>query len=80
MQFYGSKIKYFYIYVPSVRILKGEERKVYRDFVGKPEVKRPLGRPRSSWENGIRMDLRRICWGVQSGFSWPKIVTGGGLL
>jgi hypothetical protein len=35
----------------------GEETKVYRVLVGKPEVKRPLGRPRSRWEDAIRMDL-----------------------
>jgi hypothetical protein len=35
----------------------GEDRKVYRVLVGKPEGKRPLGRPRRSWEDGIRMDL-----------------------
>jgi hypothetical protein len=33
----------------------GEERKLYRVLVGKPEGKRPFGRPRHSWENGIRM-------------------------
>jgi hypothetical protein len=38
----------------------GEERKVYRVLVGKPEEKRPLGRPRRRWEDGIRMDLRGI--------------------
>jgi hypothetical protein len=38
----------------------GEERKVYRVLVGKPEGKRPLGRPRHRWEDGIRMDLREI--------------------
>jgi hypothetical protein len=36
----------------------GEERKVYKVLVGKPEVKRPLGRPRRRWEDGVRMDLR----------------------
>jgi hypothetical protein len=36
----------------------GEERKVYKVLVGKPEEKRPLGRPRHRWEDGIRMDLR----------------------
>jgi hypothetical protein len=41
----------------------GEERKVYRDFVGKPEENRPLGRPRRRWEHGIRMDLGEIGWG-----------------
>jgi hypothetical protein len=34
----------------------GEERKVYKVLVGKPEGKRPLGRPRHRWEDGIRMD------------------------
>jgi hypothetical protein len=38
----------------------GEERKVYKVLVGNPEGKRPLGRPRRRWENGIRMDLREI--------------------
>jgi hypothetical protein len=41
----------------------GEERKVYRVLMGKPEGKRPLGRPRCRWEDGIRMDLRKIGWG-----------------
>jgi hypothetical protein len=36
----------------------GEDRKVYTVLVGKPEGKRPLGRPRRRWEDGIRMDLR----------------------
>jgi hypothetical protein len=38
----------------------GEERKVYKVLMGKPEGKRPLGRPRRRWEDGIRMDLREI--------------------
>jgi hypothetical protein len=38
----------------------GEERKVYKVLVGKPEGKRLLGRPRRRWENGIRIDLREI--------------------
>jgi hypothetical protein len=38
----------------------GEERKVYKVLVGKPEGKRPLGRPSRRWEDGIRMDLREI--------------------
>jgi hypothetical protein len=36
----------------------GEERKVYKILLGKPEGKRSLGRPRRRWEDGIRMDLR----------------------
>jgi hypothetical protein len=43
----------------------GEERKVYKVLVGKPEGKRPLGRPRSGWDNKIRMDLGKIGWGVE---------------
>jgi hypothetical protein len=40
-----------------------EERNVYRVLMGKPEGKRPLGRPKRRWEDGIRMDLRKIGWG-----------------
>jgi hypothetical protein len=40
-----------------------EERKLYNVLVGNPEGKRPLGRPRRRWEDGIRMDLREIGWG-----------------
>jgi hypothetical protein len=39
-----------------------EKRNVYKVLVGKPEGKRPLGRPRHRWEDGIRMDLREIGW------------------
>jgi hypothetical protein len=38
----------------------GEDRKVCRVLVGKPEGKRPLGRQRRRWEDGITMDLREI--------------------
>jgi hypothetical protein len=38
----------------------GEYRKVYKVLVGKPVGKRPLGKPRRRWEDGIRMDLRVI--------------------
>jgi hypothetical protein len=41
----------------------GEERKVYRVLIEKPEVKRPLGRRRHRWGDGIRMDVRKIGWG-----------------
>jgi hypothetical protein len=42
----------------------GENKKVYMILVEKPEGKRPLGRPRHRWEDGIKMDLREIGWGV----------------
>ena len=38
----------------------GEERRVYRVLVGKPEGKRPLGRPRRRWVDNIRMDLQEV--------------------
>jgi hypothetical protein len=40
------------------------ERKVYKVLVGNPEGKRPLRRPRHKWEDGMRMNLREIGWGV----------------
>jgi hypothetical protein len=45
----------------------GEKRNAYRILVGKPEGKRPLGRPRRRWEDNIRMDLREMGWG---GMDW----------
>jgi hypothetical protein len=39
------------------------ERKVFKVLVGKPERKRPLGKPRRRWEDGIRMNFRDIGWG-----------------
>jgi len=38
----------------------GERRGVYRVLVGKPEGKRPLGRPRRRWEDGIKVDLQEV--------------------
>jgi hypothetical protein len=58
----------------------GDERKVYKVLVGKPEGKRPLGRPRRRWEDGVRMDLGEIGLGVWIGFDWLRTGTGGGLL
>jgi hypothetical protein len=48
----------------------GEERKVYKVLVRKPEGKRPLGRSRRRWEDGIRMDLREIGLG---GVDWIQL-------
>jgi hypothetical protein len=45
----------------------GEKRNAYRILVGKPEVKRPLGRPRRRWVNNIKMDLRERVW---DGMNW----------
>jgi hypothetical protein len=40
----------------------GEDRNVYKVLMGKPEGKRPLGRPRRRWEDGIRMYLMEMDW------------------
>jgi hypothetical protein len=40
----------------------GEKRNAYRILVGKPEGKRPLGRPKRRWVDNIKMDLREIGW------------------
>jgi hypothetical protein len=58
----------------------GEERKLYKVLVGKPKGKRPLGRPRCRWEDGIRMDLGRLAEGMWSGFNWIRIGADRGLL
>jgi hypothetical protein len=47
----------------------GEWRNVYRVSMGKPAGKRPLGRPRRRWEDGIKMDLGEIGWG-RGGVEW----------
>ena len=41
----------------------GERKDVYRVLVGKPEGKRPLGRPRRKWEDNIKMDLQELLCG-----------------
>jgi hypothetical protein len=41
-----------------------DERGVYRVLVGKPEGKRPLGRPRRRWKDNIKMDIREVGYGV----------------
>ena len=60
----------------------GEERGVYRVLVGKPEGKKPLGRPRRRWVDNIRMDLREVECGymewiglAQDRDSWRTLVS-----
>ena len=48
----------------------GERRGVYRVLVGKPEGKRPLGRPRRRWEDNIKMDLQEVGCG---GMDWIEL-------
>jgi hypothetical protein len=59
----------------------GEERNVYRLLVGKPEGKRPLGRPRRRWIDNIKMDLLEIGYCVvdwidlaQDRYRWRALV------
>ena len=58
----------------------GEDRGVHRVLVGKPEGKRPLGRPRRRWEHNIKMDLQEVGGIVGTGWSWLRTGTGGGHL
>jgi hypothetical protein len=51
----------------------GEDRGVHRVLVGKPEGKRPLGRPRRRWEDNIKMDLEEV-----GGGSWGLDGVGSG--
>jgi hypothetical protein len=48
----------------------GEMRNMHKILVGKPEEKKPRGRPRSRWDDNIRMDLRQIGWG---GVDWTHL-------
>jgi hypothetical protein len=59
-----------------------ENRNANRILVGATEGKRPLGRPRRSWVDNIKMDLGEVGWnGVDwIGSIWPRIGTGGGLM
>ena len=53
----------------------GEERGAYRILVGKPEGKRPLGRPRRRWVDNIRMDLQEVGCGY-GGLDWAGLGQG----
>jgi hypothetical protein len=55
----------------------GETRNAYRTLVGKPEGKRPLGRPRHRWVYNIKIDLNGMLW---TGSIWLTIGTSRGLL
>jgi len=57
-----------------------EEKGVYRVLVGKPEGKRPLGRPRRRWVIILGGSSRRLDVGIWTGLGWPRIETGGGRL
>jgi hypothetical protein len=48
----------------------GEKRNAYRILVGKPEGRRPLGRPKRRWVDNIKMDLREVVW---DGMDWTDL-------
>ena len=48
--------------------------------MGKPEGKRPLGRPMYRREDNIKMGLQKVGWRELTELSWLRIMTGGGLL
>ena len=54
----------------------GERRGVCKVMVGKPEGKRPLGRPRRRWEDYVKIDLQEVGCGLWTGSSWLRIGTG----
>jgi hypothetical protein len=58
----------------------GERRSEYRVLVGKPEGKRPFGRPMRKWDDNIKMNLEEIRWGAWTGLIWLRIGAGGGHL
>jgi hypothetical protein len=51
-----------------------EKRNAYRVLVGKPEGKRPLGRPRCRWVDNIRMDLGKVEWDDVDKNRWRALV------
>jgi hypothetical protein len=58
----------------------GEGIGAYRVLVGRPEGRRPLGRPRRRWEDNIKMDLQEVVWRAWTGLIWHRIGTVGVLL
>jgi hypothetical protein len=58
----------------------GERRGIYRLLVGEPEVKRPFGRTRRTWEDRIEMNMQEVRWGSWTGLLWLRKGAGSGLL
>jgi hypothetical protein len=56
-----------------------EGRGAYRILVGRPEGRRPLGRPRHRWEDNIKMVFQEVGLGAWTGLIWLRIGTVGGL-
>jgi len=58
----------------------GIRKGIYKDWVGRPEGKRPLGRPRPRWDNNIKMNLKEVKWVAWVGLIRLRIGTCGGHL
>ena len=58
----------------------GERRDLYLMLVGRPERKKPLGRPRRRWKDNIKTDLQEVIWDAWTGSIYLSTGTGGGLL
>jgi hypothetical protein len=58
----------------------GERRGLYRVLARKPEVRRPLGRPRRRWEDNVKIIFTMRYVAVWTGLSWLRIGRGGGQL
>jgi hypothetical protein len=58
----------------------GEKRGAYKILVGRPEGRRPFGRPRRRWQDNIKMDLQEVGWGMdgielaRDGDRWRAVV------
>ena len=46
-------------------------------LVGKPEGKRPIGRPSYRWDDNVKMDLQEVGWRAWTGLIWVRTGTGG---
>jgi hypothetical protein len=55
-------------------------RRAYMVLVGKPEGRRPLGRPMGRWYENIKMDLQEMEWGAWAELIWLRTGTAGDLL
>ena len=55
----------------------GRQERYIQDFGGKHEAKRPLGRPRCSWECDVKMDVQETGWRVWTGIFCLRVGTSG---
>jgi hypothetical protein len=56
-------LHFYSFFITEILARTCEGRGAYKIFVGKPERRKPLGRPRRRWEDNIKMDLQEVRWG-----------------